>query len=183
MQEFAVNAVTALHLNELAQYVPNLNVWLLYLFAGLGLLCCFFGYRLRNLWFAAVCLVFGCIVGSVLYSYEILDINFSIACGLMTAALFVFTYRLAAPEIGFCIAFFFSVSVNENIIFMFWGGKLLYSYVRGLAYNPKSTYQYIFFRHFLLSRACGACRIVLAHTNKAIICVFIQEILSFYIVR
>ena len=109
MQEFAVNAVTALHLNELAQYVPNLNVWLLYLFAGLGLLCCFFGYKLRNLWFAAVCLVFGCIVGSGLYSYEILDINFSIACGLMTAALFVFTYRLAAPEIGFCIAFFFLV--------------------------------------------------------------------------
>ena len=105
MREFAVNTVIALHLNELAWYILNLNDWLIILSLGLGLLCCFFGYKLRNLWFAAVCLVFGCIVGNSLYSYEILDIHFSIAAGLLAASLFVFTYRLAASEIGFCVAY------------------------------------------------------------------------------
>lgn len=109
MQEFAANAVTALHLNELTQYVPNLRVWLLALSAVLGLLCCFFGYKLYKLWFAAVCLVFGCLVGNYLFSQGILDINFSIAAGLLAATLFVFTYRLAAPEIGFSIALFLLV--------------------------------------------------------------------------
>lgn len=109
MQEFAVKTVVALHLDELTQYVPELGDWLIYLSAGLGLLCCFFGYKLRNLWFAAVCLVFGCIVGSNLYAHEILDINFSVAVGLMAACVFVFSYRLAAPEIAFCIAYYLLV--------------------------------------------------------------------------
>lgn len=109
MQEFAANAVTALHLNELTEYVPNLRLWLLSLSGVLGLLCCFFGYKLHKLWFAAVCLVFGCLVGNYLFSQGILDINFSIAAGLLAATLFVFTYRLAAPEIGFSISQFLLV--------------------------------------------------------------------------
>lgn len=109
MQEFAANAATALHLNRLIQDVPNLSTWLLYLLAVLGLLCCFFGYKLRNLWFAAVCLVFGCLIGSYLYSHEILDIHFSVGAGLLAATLFVLTHRLAAPEIGFSIALFLLV--------------------------------------------------------------------------
>lgn len=106
MQEFAINAVYALHLNELEQYIPHLGVLLLYLSAVLSLLCCFFGYKLRKLWFAGVCLVFGCLVGNYLYSHGILDINFSIATGLFAAALFVFTYRLSSPELAFCICFY-----------------------------------------------------------------------------
>lgn len=106
MQEFAINAVYALHLNELEQYIPHLGVLLLYLSAVLSLLCCFFGYKLRKLWFAGVCLVFGCLVGNYLYSRGILDINFSIATGLFAAALFVFTYRLSSPELAFCICFY-----------------------------------------------------------------------------
>ena len=109
MQEFAANAMTALHLNELTTYVPNLSIWLMYLLAVLGLLCCFFGYKLRNLWFAAVCLLFGCVVGNYLFSKGILDINFSITAGLLAAALFVFTYRLAPAEIGFCAALYLLV--------------------------------------------------------------------------
>ena len=106
MQEFAINAVYALHLNELEQYIPHLGVLLLYLSAVLSLLCCFLGYKLRKLWFAGVCLVFGCLVGNYLYSHGILDINFSIATGLFAAALFVFTYRLSSPELAFCICFY-----------------------------------------------------------------------------
>ena len=106
MQEFAANAMTALHLNELTTYVPNLSIWLMYLLAVLGLLCCFFGYKLRNLWFAAVCLLFGCVVGNYLFSKGILDINFSIAAGLLAAALFVFTYRLAPGSARRCICWF-----------------------------------------------------------------------------
>lgn len=106
MQEFASNAAAALHLTELNQYIPNLNIWLMGLLAVLGLLCCFFGYKLHKVWFAAVCLLFGCLTGSYLFSHGILDINFSISAGLFAGCLFVFTYKLAAPEIGFSIALF-----------------------------------------------------------------------------
>lgn len=109
MEEFITKAVFALHLNELERYVPNLESWLMYLAAVLGLLCCFFGYRLRKLWFAAVCLVFGSLVGNFLYSHQILDINFSIAAGLVAATLFVFTYRFASSELAFCVAYYFLV--------------------------------------------------------------------------
>ena len=106
MQEFASNAAAALHLTELNQYIPHLDLWLMGLLAVLGLLCCFFGYKLHKLWFAGGCLVFGCLAGCYLFSQGILDINFSIAAGLLAGCLFVFTYKLAAPEIGFSILLF-----------------------------------------------------------------------------
>ncbi|MGM9603859.1 MAG: hypothetical protein ACI3XG_02220 [Faecousia sp.] len=109
MQEFAMNAVNALHLNALEQYVPDLGIWMLYFCAVLGLLCCFFGWKLRNLWFAAVCLVFGCFVGNYLYSQGIFEINLSVVVGLLAAMLFVLTYRLVSPELAFCIAFYLLV--------------------------------------------------------------------------
>ena len=65
MQEFASNAAAALHLTELNQYIPHLDLWLMGLLAVLGLLCCFFGYKLHKLWFAGVCLVFGCLAGTL----------------------------------------------------------------------------------------------------------------------
>ena len=106
MQAFAMDAAAVLHLDELARHIPHLDDGLLYFSVVLGLLCCFFGWRLRRLWFAAVCLVFGCFVGSELFSREILEINLALGAALLAAVLFVFTHRLVAPELAFCILFY-----------------------------------------------------------------------------
>lgn len=104
-----MNAIHALRLDTLEQFIPDLGIWLLYFCAALGLLCCFFGWKLRNLWFAVVCLVFGFFVGNNLYSNGIFEINLSVGVGLLCAMLFVLTYRLASPELAFCIAFYLLV--------------------------------------------------------------------------
>lgn len=109
MQEFAMNAVQALHLDALEQYVPDLGIWIMYFCAVLGLLGCFFGWKLRNLWFAVVCLVFGFLVGNYLYSNGIFEIDLSVGVGLLCAMLCVLTYRLASPELAFCVAFYLLV--------------------------------------------------------------------------
>lgn len=105
MQAFAMDAAAVLHLDALTRHIPHLDDGLLYFSIVLGLLCCFFGWRLRRLWFAAVCLVFGCFVGSELFSREILEINLAVGAALLAAVLFVFTHRLVAPELAFCISF------------------------------------------------------------------------------
>lgn len=105
MQAFAMDAAAVLHLDELARHIPYLDDGLLYLSIVMGLLCCFFGWRLRRLWFSAVCLVFGCFVGSELFSREILEINLAVGAALLAAVLFVFTHRLVAPELTFCLSY------------------------------------------------------------------------------
>ncbi len=105
MQAFAMDAAAVLHLDELARHIPYLDDGLLYFSIVMGLLCCFFGWRLRRLWFSAVCLVFGCFVGSELFSREILEINLAVGAALLAAVLFVFTHRLVAPELAFCLSY------------------------------------------------------------------------------
>ena len=106
MQVFAMDAAAVLRLDVLARHIPHLDDGLLYFSFILGLLSCFLGWRLRKLWFAAVCLVFGCFVGSVLFSQEILEINPAVGAALLSAVLFVFTHRLVAPELSFCVPFY-----------------------------------------------------------------------------
>lgn len=106
MQEFAASAAALLHLDMLKQHIPNCEALLLYFSGVLGLLCCFFGWRLRKLWFSVVCLLFGCFVGNLLYSRELIEINLAVGISLLAAVLFLFTRRLTASELSFCIAFF-----------------------------------------------------------------------------
>lgn len=106
MQEFAASAAALLRLDILEQHIPNSEALLLYCSGALGLLCCFFGWKLRKLWFTAVCLLFGCFVGNLLYSRELIEINLAVGISLLAAVLFLFTRRLAAPELTFCIAFY-----------------------------------------------------------------------------
>lgn len=105
IQAFFTEAMSALHITEFTGRIPNLNTWLLGIGAFGALLCCFFGYRLRNLWFAGVCGIMGCIVGTWLYSTGRLDINFSTALALLAGTLFVFTYKLSPATLTFTLVF------------------------------------------------------------------------------
>lgn len=104
---FFLDALDALHVYEITDKIPNLELWLLGLAALLGFLACFFGYRHRNLFFAGLCLVFGNMVGSYVYRHGWLDINFSIALALFVTCLFVFTYRISPAELVFGTGMYF----------------------------------------------------------------------------
>lgn len=104
---FFLDALNALHIYEITDKIPHLELWLLGLAALLGFLSCFYGYRHRNLFFAVLCLVAGNLAGSWIYQQGWLDINFSVALALLIACLFVFTYRLSPAELTFGASMYF----------------------------------------------------------------------------
>lgn len=109
MIDFANKTLNALHITEFTDKIPNLDIWLLVIGAFFSLLCCIQGYRLRNLWFAGICVIFGCLVGSWIESKGFLDLNWTIVAALFATVLFVFSYRLSIPELAFVISFYMLV--------------------------------------------------------------------------
>lgn len=104
---FFLNALDALHVYELTNKIPHMEIWLLGAAVLLGFLSCFFGYRHRNLFFAFLCLAVGNIAGSWVYQQGWLDLNFSVALALLITCMFVFTYRLSPAELTFGIFMYF----------------------------------------------------------------------------
>lgn len=106
MLEYAKEALTALNLYEQIEKIPYPALTGAVLLLLFGLSTLFFGYKFRNLWFAIMCLIAGTYVGYWLHTSHGIETNLSIALALLSAVLFVFTYKIGLIGVMFLMGYY-----------------------------------------------------------------------------
>lgn len=83
-------------------FYPSIPI-LIFLF---GILNCFLGYRFRNIWFLAVCMLIGFAVGVYAFTFHNLDSNLCAAIGMAVSVFLALLYKIALSVLMFAFGYY-----------------------------------------------------------------------------